>query len=324
MEEHENENALAGVRVRTGYGHGSHEQVDTVESVAREMGWHDDAAGDAPARLTGSPAPGRDRIESHFRRQAIREAASRPEAHLVGTPAAVAQAWEAVEAALGDYEQGRKDRAQVDHDERHEAAKDASRVRLAVAAGKAVKAIKGARDYDAERRHADAVLAGLWDRVNDARSRYDAAVEQALPDWSAAVLAEVSTAHAAALKAAHAARATLERLAVTVEAAQTLGVAADPEARSASPWTRHKADDGMSTVIAELGRDSWKRVETGAVLDRRINGLSYGMRVTIAKRVLSDTGRHAQSEWLNLLALEQREGYRYTRNGYPVTVERAT
>lgn len=177
----------------------------------------------APAATVGG-APLSTSADSAYRwRMAVEKLEQRPGWHGVMTPQPVSEAWAAVHEALQAAQAERHAVAGVNVAEATYGRTATEAIRKAARDGEPAPKPKSAPDWDAQRAQHRARAAGLLDRATVARSAYDAAVSEALPQWRESLAAQVQPAHIKAANALGAALREYGRLVGLIEAAQQMG-----------------------------------------------------------------------------------------------------
>lgn len=148
---------------------------------------------------------------------------ARPGWHAVMTPQAVQEAFRAVQDAVLACNDAEVAVIQVAVDQRAAEAAEMAAHRGAARDGTDPPKAAKPHDWEADRRRLTATAHGLLDRAKAARAAYDQAVEKALPDWSAALAAEVRPHHVAAVQALGKAARELDTLISLITIVQNLG-----------------------------------------------------------------------------------------------------
>jgi hypothetical protein len=175
----------------------------------------------------------------------------RPEWHEASTPAPVAAACSAVEAAVAAAVDADRAERALDGEEAQAQRTEAARVRSATASGKAVKASAG-RDFASERRHRAAIAAGCRDRARGLRGAYDALVEQHREGWAAQLVEQLPAAKASAIEALVDVADRVERLLGAATAAQALLLADGGSVVSLPSITVRQFVEGAQALAAEV------------------------------------------------------------------------
>lgn len=242
-------------------------------------------------------------------RAAVEKLERRPAWHGVLTPATVAEAWQALTAAL--------QAAQAEHHAVHgvnvaEAAHgkaEAEAHRTAAREGHEPPRAKPVPNWDAQRAQHRARAAGLLDCARTARGAYDQAITVALPDWRAELAAQVQPQHVKAANALGSALQAYGGLVGVIEAVRAQGAAEGEEWRPLPQF-----DAGRQGITKAL--DALAKLDSSKPLTAPRLTPSRAERQAIAQ--MGDL--HAMH---SLRRVEQREGYAFTSHTKGVLLEQA-
>jgi hypothetical protein len=253
----------------------------------------------------------------YVRQETLKAARHRPAHHPADLPEwrAVQEAAEAVDAAL-------QAQRQIEIDKRASHVLEARRVTSAVARDGVAPRPAKSRDFDAERRHAAAVVAGLMERLKQARDLYDDAETAALPAHAAALAAGLDAQHAEAVASVEAARVAVGALAENLQAAQDAAREVDPSLDSLRLPTSRDAVAGLDAAADYLADPELvMAAETGQVVEERLQYASRNDREMIFLQARQVVGG-ITPELIQLARQERSEGFTKTAfsRGLPPTL----
>ncbi len=227
----------------------------------------------------------------------------RPEWAKSSPPEVVARAWSALETAVEAANDAERAERALDGEQASAQRVEAARVRSLTAAGKVAKPSAG-RDFSAEKRHLEAVSAGLREKARRVRVEYEALLEQHREGWCSRIIEQLPSSKAATLKALAMAGQAVERLLGDAEAAQALQLESGGSVASLPTFQIRRFVEATQALAAEIQTSP----QLGGVdLCHPRMEPSWAERQQQAAPLLHgvvDSGVH----WL--AELERREGYR--------------